>query len=218
MFRVSFYFLVFFIFLSFNCLPKFTPPKFPDKKLEEVRLLGTYYPKDIEDKEKRRQKKYENCIWYWETMGHSNQWAIEYCNRVTNKEEVITEDSFNYSGINYCYNTKKDKEPVYDKKRVVRLYDEQGKVLAEDYVRCSLDLDGTANCDKKDSPPVNIYLPYYDEAHKLHIVSLREKKEFIVYKSNIIKQSILTDIDSPVIRHSYTYNEDLQCFISPPPL
>ena len=197
---------------------KYIPPKPPaDKNLKEVVLLGAYYPKDIEDETKRRQKKYENCIYDWTIRGDSNEEAMEYCeDELTEEEdELKTKDSFLYSGINYCYNAIKNKHPVYDKKLVARLYDKQGKVLVEDYVRCRIDLDGTANCDKKDNPSVRIYLPYHDSAKELHIVSLKEKKEFIVYKRDVFTQSFLTDTDSPTITHSYTYDKDLQCFIAP---
>ena len=219
MFRLIFYILAVFIILSCNCMGKYLPPKPPaDKNLKELVLIGAYFPKDIEDETKRRQKKYENCVWYWKGMGHSNKKAMRYCgDELTEEEdELKTKDSFLYSGINYCYNEVKDKDPIYDKKLVARLYDKQGKILAEDYVRCDRDLDGTANCDKQDSPEVTIYLPYHDSAKELHIVSFKEKKEFIVYKRNVLSQSFLTDTDSPTIIHSYTYDKEFQCFIAPP--
>ena len=232
---LSFYMLGAFIVLSCNCLDKndpllYRPPHKPptDKNLKEVVLLGKYRPKDIEDETKRRQKKYENCVWYWKGMGHSSQNIIEHCeDELTKKEDKLkTKDSFLYSGINYCYNEVKDKDPVYDTKLVARLYDKQRKILAEDYVRCSIYF-GVNDCDKKDNPSVRIYLPYHDSAKELHIVSLKEKKEFIVYKDDLLSQSILTDYifyildysqyvsadtDSPPTKHPYRYNPKTECF------
>ena len=234
-FRLSVYMLGAFIVLSCSCVDKDStllyhlPHKPPaDKNLKEVVLLGKYRPKDIEDEIKRRQKKYENCVWYWKGMGHSNKKAMRYCeDELTKKEdELKTKDSFLYSGINYCYTEVKDKHPVYDKKLVARLYDRQGKILAEDYVRCSIYF-GINDCDKQDNPSIRVYLPYHDSAKELHIVSLKEKKEFIVYKDDLLSQSILTDYifyildysqsvsadtDSPPRKHPYRYNPKTECF------
>ena len=216
-FRLSVYMLGAFIVLSCSCKSRTLQINYPDKNLKEVVLIGVYHPKDIEDETKRRQKKYENCIYHWTIRGRNNEWAMEYCeNELTKKEdEIKTKDSFLYSGINYCYNEVKDKDPVYDKKLVARLYDKQGKILVEDYPRCDIYF-GINDCDRKDNPSVTIYLPYHNSAKELHIVSLKEKKEFIVYKRNVLSQSFLTDTDSPTITHSYRYNKELQCFIAPP--
>ena len=214
--KQSFYFLCCLIILCCSCIARKLYINYPDKSLEEIILLGEYHPKDIQDETKRRQKKYENCRWYYKD--HSQEYIDRQCeDELTKKENEITqEDSFNYSGINYCYNEVKDKYPVYDKKLVARLYDKQGKILAEDYPRCDRDLDGTANCDKQNSPGVTIYLPYNDKGHEMQIVNLKEKKEFIVYKRDVFTQSILTETDLSKIRHSYTYDKELQCFIAFP--
>ena len=86
-------------------------------------------------------------------------------NRPSKYDPSMATRPFQYSSDHYCYNKKKEKEPVYDKGLKARLYDkESGKLLVEDFLR------------KEEHPDPTIislvlYLPYREvKEGEIHIV------------------------------------------------
>ena len=124
-----------------------------------------------------------------------------------NKEK---KERFGYSGIHYCYNETKEykKPPVFKDNLRARLYNREGKLLTEDYLRIygNIELIGKIPefFSKEDylriygsidsySQVVSSYLPYDEEGHEIRIVKIiGEGREKPLWKTEALTLSFLT--------------------------
>ena len=145
--RYYLYALSFFILLSCSCvITAPKPPPVPDKELKEVIIYGDYYPKE------------------------------EYKLNSLDYSPDLASQPFNYFDDLYCYNETKEKKPVYDESLRVRLYDKEGNMLAEDFLRAEIEYD-----EADSSQHVISYLPYMKiEDAEIRIVKLEEGKEKLI--------------------------------------
>ena len=113
----------------------------------------------------------------------------------------------------YCYNETKeeDKRAVLNKNLWVRLYDQDGNLLSEDFLR----FGGKLN---PESQNVISYLPYHDEGYKFRVVRLEEKKEIVLKEVEIYTQEELREmsfVDNEVTHNDgWVYNEESECHIA----
>ena len=126
----------------------------------------------------------------------------------------IGKERFFYTEDMYCYNAKSNKEPVFNKNLKARLYDKEGNLLSEDFLRW----DGPLSPELQG---VISYIPYHNEGHNILIVSLKEKKEVIL--EDLYFQSQKSLRNNSVIYTSSSYNgswwifdEASECHLSPP--
>ena len=126
---------------------------------------------------------------------------------------------FNYNSKYYCYNDKKEKEPVYDKSLKFRLFDkESGKQLMEDFLRRE---------EHPDQVIISLvlYLPYREvKKGEIHIVRIKEGKEDLIKilgccasHESLVKDAAAYEFYTKSGRQSfdYRYNKELDCYISP---
>ena len=124
---------------------------------------------------------------------------------------------FGYSGKEYCYNRVIGKEPVFNRNLRACLYDKNGKILTEDFLR-------TEKCcrHRDDDPWTVTYLPYHDEGHEIRIVRLEKKKEVTIGNQSFILQSVLvkdTYVNNGINRkdRAYVFDEESKCHVAPGP-
>ena len=127
---------------------------------------------------------------------------------------------FSYTSDHYCYNKKKEKEPVYDKSLKFRLFDkENGKQLVEDFLRRE---------EHPDQVIISLvlYLPYREvKKGEIHIVRIKEGKEDLIKilgccasHESLVRESSAYEFYTKNGMHPfsfYRYNKELDCYISP---
>ena len=129
----SYFFIVFFL----SCVaeryilhpPPLPPIVYPDKEIAEIFIYGHYAPKDPSRLE-RVKRSYIKRGW----VDEGESFEEKYPEYLDNGDE-----SFTFSGGNYCYNKtkKKDKKSVPHHNLILkaRLYDKKGNLLEEDFLR-----------------------------------------------------------------------------------
>ena len=212
----SFYILFILLILSCSCfkeepLPK--KPNFPDTNLKEVIIYGDYSSENPNYVEELKKDYIENG--YLKEGETFEEKYPEFLDR--------GEERFQFETTNYCYNKTKEEDrnrPMLNKNLRVRVYDKEGKMIYEDFVRLlypeDYDEDGryseaylkqyennyhkpTAKDGLSDSSRlVIIYLPYYDNKEvKFNIVRLEGEKEIIlsegVYAVAITKSELISN-------------------------
>ena len=153
-----------------------------------------------------------------EIVVYSNYYPEEE-DRPANYDPSMATRPFQYSSDHYCYNKKKEKEPVYDKDLKARLYDKKsGKLLVEDFLRKEEHPDPTVIS-------LVLYLPYKEvKEGKIHIVRIKEGKEDLISildccasHESLVKDAAAYEFYTKSGRQSfdYRYNKELDCYISP---
>ena len=122
----SFLYSVLFAILLFSCscLRK-KQPDFPKKELEEIITYGWYLPADPRRLEKLKQQMIEG-----RDLKEGEIFEKKYPHYLDYGDE-----KFNFSGRSYCYNKEKNKKAIYREDLRIRLYDKNGNLLAEDFLR-----------------------------------------------------------------------------------
>ena len=157
-----------------------------------------------------------------EIVVYANYYPDEEESRPSKYGPSMATRPFQYSSDHYCYNKKKEKEPVYDKSLKARLYDKKsGKLLVEDFLRKEEHPDPTVIS-------LVLYLPYREvKEGKIHIVWVKEGKEDIIkilnnccasHKSlawNASAYEFYKKRGGPFGFGYYRYNKELDCYISP---
>lgn len=158
------YFLPCFILFSCCSIEKPPKPAIPDRELKEKVFYGYYYPEE------------ENQI----VKDHD---LLQLAYR-----------PYQHSIKATCYNEKTKKEPIYNKNLTVRLYDENNKMLAEDFIRIkSYDHDHNI-------VSVVFYLPHIEtNTAEIRIVLVKDGKE------NIIKIIECCSTHESLVRHASRY-------------
>ena len=162
-------FLLFILNLLFcSCLEKSGPlPELvlPDKDLEEIIIRGRYWPEDP-----GRVKAIEEARRSIGALKEGESFEEKFPEALRAGDERV-----GHSGIAYCYNKTQDKKPVFNKKFRVRLYNREGQLLTEDFLR----LESPENNDTSRIAMIS-YLPYHEEGHKIRTVRLEGKKEIFI--------------------------------------
>ena len=185
--KISFFTLLIFT-LSCNCTVKAPVDQinYPDNNLQEIIIYGRYEPKN--------PKEAEDYLKPLPWMG---------------KERFIYSKSF------YCYNKTEEnkKKPIYNKNLKIKLYDKNGTLLVEDFLRW----DGRPI---PESQSVTSYLPYHEQGDRIHIVRQEGKKELILKDLGVWTQSELRKRSRLHIqenwREGWTFDEEKECHDSPP--
>ena len=201
---------------------------FPDTELKQVIIRGSYYPRDPE-----RVTKKEAIL---RRGGHLKEGETlkekfpRMFNNTTGKEGFI------YINERYCYNKVEitDRGHPYSEDLRVRLYDQKGKMIGEDFLRLATSKQYSIELQDEilGLQPVNAYIPYNENSHEIRIVRLEGTKEIIIFsfshthpsKSLFIqyyrpnpntnaRYSIYSYGDRYLYR--YEYDSEAQCHISP---
>ena len=195
-------------------VPTHRKPVYPDKDLKEIKVYGSYFAEDKKALEELKQELLTNercdknditrrcvqpslpsercyksdrirrCIQPSLYIGETLEEALR------NRFSGLGEEGFSYSQYReYCYNEteEENKNPVFNKNLRARLYDREGNLLSEDFLRW----DGRSI---PKSQSVISYLPYRDEGYKIHVVRLKGKREVILYDIRTPTQSRLREI------------------------
>ncbi len=125
-----------------------------------------------------------------------------------------TKEKFEYKGSNPCYYVKKPKKgDILDKNLRARLYDKDGNILTEDFLRVWDTYDKYFR--------VISYLPYDDNGHEIRIVRLKDNQEVTLETIEFLSESQLKELDGGgrlniTINHGWYFKKEAQCFIPPP--
>ncbi len=119
-------------------------------------------------------------------------------------------EKFEYRGIRYCYYTTKPKKDTLDKNLRARLYDKDGNILTEDFLRTSEIF--------RTSTRINSYLPYDDNGHEIRIVRLKDNKEITIETIEFLSEAQLKDFNEGIGFNPgwYFRGGRAHCFIPPP--
>ena len=181
--------------------PAFRKPVYPNKNLKEIIVYGTYSLENKEELEKLKKNLLINercdpsdrstrCKYHSLNVGETLEEALK------TRFLGIGEEGFGYSQYKeYCYNEtdENDKKPVFRKNLKARLYDKEGNLLSEDFLRWG-------GRTIPESQNVISYLPYHDNGYKIRVVKLEGKKEVILNEKIMVTQEKLREI-------SYVDNE-----------
>ena len=154
-----------------------------------------------------------------EIVVYANYYPDEEESRPSKYGPSMATRPFQYSSDHYCYNKKKEKEPVYDKDLKARLYDkESGKLLVEDFLRKEEHPDPTVIS-------LVLYLPYREvKEGKIHIVRIKEGKEDLIKiitccasHESLVKAASAYEFYTKSGRQAlyYSYDKKFDCYISP---
>ncbi|MCZ0932627.1 MAG: hypothetical protein OXJ52_05700 [Oligoflexia bacterium] len=171
-----------------------TPPELMNEPIKEIQFDVRYQPKHIGEGKRRVMIEYNNCL----SRNRGRENLQEYCHI-----EVRKEDRIRFQIQSYCYDINQDKESIFNKNLKARLYDKEGNILAEDYLRCERDLDGTETCHKRTSPSLNIYLPYSKKAYKVKVIKIDGEKEIVLNEQELLSYK--------EIKNSKDYFEGSNC-------
>ena len=190
------------VILSFSNLSSgsalVVPVIFPDKELEEIVVWGSYQPADP-GRVKAIEEEYRRIG----VLKEGESFEEKHPEALTADEE-----RFMWSGEKYCYEKKKNKEPVFDKRFRARLYDRRGKLLSEDFLRF---LRPVEVHDLFSVVSIVSYIPYRKEGHRYRIVRLEGEKEVILRKSKVESKTELIRRYASRMRGRYNFNEKRQC-------
>ena len=129
---------------------EFIPVKPPNKPIKEIRFDIWYQPKHTEEEKRQVTIDYNDCL-----FRHQDKNPHESCKYI----QVREEDQVRFDIKYYCYETEKNKPSPFNKNLKVWLYDKEGNILTEDYLRCDRYLDKSGTCHKHIAPSLNFYLP-----------------------------------------------------------
>ena len=180
------------------------PSEPPNKPIKEIRFDIWYQAKHTEEEKKQVRINYNSCLLRHQDKENPHE-SCEYI-------EVREEDRIRFEGGHYCYDTKKDKESIFNKNLKARLYDRNGSVLAEDYLRCDRHLDMTKTCHTYTQPSLNFYLPYSKKADKVEVIKIEDGQEVFLKEIRYSKygsKKKLLNYDE--ITKSNTYYKGLNC-------
>ena len=196
--KILFFGLSMIILLSCSCLAaqhSNREPVYPNKNLKEIIIRGNYWPENKEAAKEHEKELRERGLW--------------------KEDQEYEKERFNYSEHRYCYNETKNKKAFFRKDFRARLYDKQGKLLSEDFLR----FNGSFN--PKSNNFSIAHIPYKDNGLKIVIIRLEGTKEVILYTMKLSTQSELrqiSDIDNEFYRRmrGWIFNEKSECHIAPP--
>ena len=206
--KFSYPFLIL-ITLSCSCLNSRSPASnltFPDKELEEIIIRGGYSPGGEKALAWLKNKLIEEELL-------KDRESVEEA--INNRYAHRLKEHFNYGGMSSCYHKTNDKEPVFKQDLRVRLYNEAGTLLTEDFLRlekCCIFRD--------DDPWVVSYLPYHDKGHEVRIVRLEGKTEVVFETLSFVSRSELRRFTHPDTQRNrvskeIVFDEKNQCHDHP---
>lgn len=173
----------------------------PDKELEQIVVWGYYEPENP-----NRLDGFRDEVIRQGRLKPGEVFEEKYEHLLDNLNE-----NYYCTQMRYCYYRKHDKEQVFKDSFRIRLYGQNGKLLAEDYLR-SME-------DKEDSVSLAAYLPYHKAGHEIRIVRLEGKEEVLLQKLKFNSRSELMQISTVydrIYRTGWTFDAESQCFVAPP--
>ena len=183
-----------------GCSKKREPPVLPNKDLEVIILNGWYAPPNSKEELKTLEKRLQE------------EGRLRKGESVEDKYPHRLKERFSYSETYYCYNKEKEMKPIFSKSLRARLYNQEGQMLTEDFLRW-------------DGPPIPksqsviSYIPYHKEGYEIRIVKLegiRKKREVILKELGVAPKSMLIEHSRfPFPDGGYVYDDKSQCHISP---
>ncbi len=175
--------------------------RFPEKDLEEIVVWGYYRPENPHRLDSFRQEVIrQGRLKPGEVFEEKYEHLLDSLN-----------ENYYYTEMRYCYYRKYDKERVFKDSFRIRLYDKNGRLLAEDYLRLI--------AEKEDSVSFAAYLPYHNAGHEIRIVRLEGKEEVLLEKLKFNPRSELMQISTlydRIYRTGWTFDGESQCFVAPP--
>ena len=192
-------FLYMFIFIS-SCSDLETYKReeivFPDKELQEIIFLGSYYP---EKKLKKSEYTYTR-----ESYGHGKK---------------VRKEEYSYTGEKYCYKKteekdKKEMEGEIDENFKAQLYNKEGKLLTETFFIV----------DKFDTDigiyDLRAYLPFKKGGYETRVVRIDKNKEIILEKNVLTPIEELAHSTFPLTQPGpfWHYDPEIECHIAPGPM
>ena len=174
------YFFLILTLFSCSCLDRLPASgiTFPDKNLEEIIVRGVYYPggqRGVEALKKSFREEYLEL-----NDGETIEEAVK------NRYQHRLKEDFTHSGERYCYHKMIDQEPISNRDLRTRLYDKNGKVLAEDFLR--------TESEDELYQSITSYLPYHNEGYEIRIVRLEGTKETALYTTPFISHAGLLKV------------------------
>ncbi|MCY4512123.1 MAG: hypothetical protein OXB86_00375 [Bdellovibrionales bacterium] len=204
---------LFLILISFSCscLESRSPSSkliFPDKKLEEIIVRGNYGPGGQKAAEALRQ------LFLEEELDLKKGETIDEA--INNRYQHRLKEYFIHSGQRYCYHKTSNKALVSNRDLTARLYDNEGKMLEEDFLRPESPVEG------RFSKGVIAYLPYHDEGHEIRIVRLEGVKEVVIESLQFESHSDLIRLTHPdtqrnVVSGEIVFDTKDNCHVTPGP-
>ena len=187
--RLLIYFL-FIILTCFSCRIYYAKPvidpyelkttKPLNKAFKEIQFDIWYQPKYTEKEKKEVMTDYDQCF--------KNDPNEDYQMICKLSKARIAKDQVRIDMKSYCYDIKQDKPSIFKKNIKARLYDKAGNILAEDYLRCDRNLDGTDTCNQESMPHLDFYLPYLEKADKVKVIKTENGKEITLNEIEILNE------------------------------
>lgn len=186
-------------------LPPLPPIDFPEKDLEWLIITGRY---TLENPE--RVKEAIDAHFPIERLeGESREDYIKRNSYLLKRGD----ERFKYSQILYCYNKRdpRDKTEASFPYLKARLYDKEGNILEEDFLRFNPEYI------HRDYRSFSVHIPYHNEGHRLKITKELKGKETEVFmdipvrsKAYLISESIRNrgEESSEV---DFQYKEGMKC-------
>ena len=163
-----------------------------NEPIKEIQFAVWHQPKHTEEERRRVGIDYEDCL-----LRHQDKEPNhKHCEYIKIREE----DHIRFDIKSYCYWIKEDKESVFRENLKARLYDKEGNVLAEDYLRCDRYLDKTKTCHTYDQPSLNFYLPYSKKAYKVKVVKKEGEEEIVLNELELFSYE---EIKSSLVIETY---------------
>ena len=75
--------------------------------------------------------------------------------------------------------------------------------MAEDYIRCGRNLNGTESCNKKKHRYLSLYLPYSKQAYKIQVIKEEDGEGIVLNQKELLTYE--------QIKESESYFEGLNC-------
>lgn len=195
--------LILSIVCSGSCIvPNTDPPvEFPEKDLEWIVVYGWYLPENP----KRLEETLEEFL---------SRSPLEEGETIEEKYSNILDigdEQIRFSGTRYCYNEvdRRGKTMAVFPYLKARLYDREGNILEEDFLRFRPD------DNNDDYYHFNIYIPYHKEGYILKTLKIEGKKEkifankIVQTKEELILENIPVRITTSGI--GFQFQEDTQC-------
>ena len=174
---------------------------FSETKLKEIFIWGLYVQEDPREVEKIGE-------WY-RVIAAPHRRAIHSNDLPQFREK---EELYSSSGMIFCLRDTnqeiKEMSAIFDPSLRVRLYNKEGKVVSEDFLRDSaFDLDNPGPYERA----VVSYIPHREEGHKLRIVQLASEGETVIATLAFYTLEVLRAVS--IYLKGYSFSGD--CYASP---
>ena len=161
---------------------------YPDKDLTEIVIHGHYYPQDKTKLEELIKEVIENEGCATDHSCPRNPHDLPEGERLEEaldrRFQYVERELFHYSESLYCYNETENKEYHINENLKSRLYNYEGELLTESFLR----LKKRTN---ENSYLAKTYLPYHEAGDKIVFVNLQGNKENVFFETKMMTQDFL---------------------------